>query len=77
MDTIKGASTVREKSVALLSSLPSSLRIFNRVYLGGTTSPPQPPFSFFVFRFAVDYSGVLEYSTSSYYLPSLEPHSIS
>lgn len=74
MDTIKGASTVREKSVAFLSS-----PLLSQFSIVSSTSPLQPPFrfSFFVFRFAVDYSGVLEYSTSSQYLPSLEPHSIS
>lgn len=70
MGTIKGASTVREKSVAPL-------------FLSPLLSPNcplvlhNPRFSFFVFRFAVDYSGVLEYSTSSQHLPSLEPYSIS
>lgn len=75
MGTIKGASTVRENSVALLSLplLSPNFRSCPALVF------PQPPFrfSFFVFRFAVDYSGVLKYLTSSQYLPSLEPRSIS
>lgn len=74
MGTIKGAKKfvkIRSRESEALLSSPLPLSQFSIVSL------LQPPFSFFVFRFAVDYSGVLEYSTSSQYLPSLEPHSIS
>lgn len=59
MGAIKGASTVRENSVAGIRGSPLLSPNFRSCLFYN----PRFRSSFFVFRFAVDYSGVLEYST--------------